>query len=664
MTLPATNPLAERSHLPYQLPDFANLRPEHYREAFEAGMAEQLENLRALASDPEPATVENVLHAWERSGELLNRAYLPFASVLWADTNDEIDAIYADLAPKHAAHTDAIFLDRALFDRLTELATREAAGEVELDAEDSWLLGELLRQFNRSGVSLGEDDQQRLRALNQRLAELGTAFEKANREGRVAGAVVVTDRAELDGLTDAEVDGLAAEDGTWRIELVNTTQQPLMTKLHDRGLRKRLFEASVNRGLGGAHDTRQLIVDIARARAERAALLGYEHHAALVAESACAKTTDAVLALVAPLGPAAAAQARADADTLAAKLAENDPDATLEPWDWEYLAEIVRRERFAFEESDVEEFLDVNAVLEATYAAANELYGITFTHRTDLVGHTPEADVYEVHDADGTPVGLFVMDFWARPNKNGGAWMTNLVDGNHLTRQLPVVTNNCNYTRSTTTISWDGVITMFHEFGHALHGLFADSRYPSRAGTSTPGDFVEFPSQVNEHWAWTPGRVLPEEWITRLKDASRFNQGAGTLELMASTLLDQSWHTTPLGSLPTSGDEVEDFEARALASWGVDEALVPPRYRSTYFSHIWGGGYAAGYYGYKWSEVMDADAVAWFEENGGGTRENGDHFRRTLLAPGGSVDPLETYRSFRGRDPEVGPLLERLGLAD
>lgn len=662
MTLDASNPLAERSHLPYQLPDFAHLEARHYREALDEGMASQLEALDELAVDAEPADVANTLAAWERSGELLERALLAFHTVRLAYTDDDLDAIHAEFAPKLSAHSDAIWLNRGLFDRFTELATRAEAREVELDDQDAWLLGETLRSFQRAGVALDEADQARLRELNTRLAELGTAFNTANREGRVAGAVVVTDRAELDGLSDAEIDALATEDGTWRIELVNTTGQFLAARLHDRGLRQRLHESSVSRGLGGEHDTRQTIVDIARARAEKARLLGYEHWAALVAETGCAKTSEAVNALMGPLGPAALAQARSDAETLASKLAEIDPDAELAPWDWGYLAALVKAEKYAFDEADVEPYLQVEAVLDAVYAAAHDLYGITFTRRDDLVGHTPDAEVYEVHNEDGSPLGLFVMDFWARPNKEGGAWMTSLVNGNHLTKQLPVVTNNCNYQRSTTTITWDGVITMFHEFGHALHGLFADSRYPSCSGTSTPRDFVEFPSQVNEHWAWQPDRVLPAEWLAKLEAASTFNQGAHTLELMAATLLDQTWHQTPLDALPESGDEVEEFERRALESWGVEYDLVPPRYRSTYFSHIWGSGYSAGYYGYKWSEVMDADAVAWFDAHGGGTRENGDWFRSRLLAPGGSVDPLETYRSFRGRDPEVQPLLTRLGL--
>ena len=662
MSIDPSNPLAERSHLPYQLPDFAALAPGHFAEAFDAGMGEQLDALRALASDAEPPTVANVIEAWERSDALLQRAILPFGAMKSSNSNDELDALYAEYLPRLSAHSDAIFLDRTLYDRVSALAQRADAGEIDLDQQDAWWVGETIRTFRRAGVAADADAQARIRELNVRLAELGAAFEKSNRDGRVSGAVVVTDRAQLAGLTDVEIDGLASDDGTWRIQLVNTSQQPLTVKLHDRELRRRLYEASVSRCTHGEFDTRQTIVDIARARAERAALLGYEHHAALVAESGCAKTTGAVFDLMGPLGAAALAQARRDAGTLASKLAQIDPDATLAPWDWAYVAELVRKETHAFDEADVERYLQVDDVLAAVYAAANDLYGVTFTRRDDLVGHTPEAVVYEVHNADGTPLGLFVMDFWARPSKDGGAWMTSLVNQGHLTKTLPVVTNDCNYTASTTTISWDGVITMFHEFGHALHGLFADSRYPSRSGTSTPRDFVEFPSQVNEHWAREAGRVLPAEWLDRLSAASKFNQGFGTLELMAATLLDQSWHTTPLAELPASASEVEDFERRALESWGVAYDLVPPRYRSTYFSHIWGSGYSAGYYGYTWSQVMDADAVAWFDEHGGGTRENGDWFRTRLLAPGGSVDPIETYRSFRGRDPEVGPLLERLGL--
>ena len=662
MTISAANPLAERSHLPFQLPDFAALTAVEYREALFAGMDQQREALAALAADDRPATVENVLHAWEASGALLERTLLAFSAVWMANSTPELDALHEESSPKLAQHSDAIWLDRALYERFLALQARAETGEVTLDAEDAYLLSETLASFTRAGVALDEADQAQLRALNTDLAELGTQFQRVNREARVAGAVVVTDVAELDGLSEEEIAAIDAGDGTWRIELVNTSQQPLMAKLHHRGLRQRLYEASITRGLGGEHDARGIIAAIARARSQKATLLGYENFAALRISSGCAKTTDAVNALMGRLGRAARAQADADATTLAARFATLEPGAEFAPWDWEYVAEVVRAEQFGIDEAELAPYLDVHRVLEAVYVAAHDLYGITFEPRPDLVGHTPDADVYEVRDADGSPIGLFCMDFWARPTKQGGAWMTSLVNETTVFKSLPVVTNNCNYTPATTTITWDGVHTMFHEFGHALHGLFATTKYPSLSGTSTPRDFVEFPSQVNEFWAMVPDRVLPANLLAKLEAASSFNQGFGTLEIMAATLLDQAWHQTPLAELPTSAEEVEAFEQRALAAWGVDSALVPPRYRSAYFNHIWGSGYAAGYYGYTWAQVMDADAVAWFTENGGGTRENGDYFRRTLLAPGGSVDPLETYRAFRGRDPELGPLLERLGL--
>ena len=661
MTLDASNPLAADSHLPYQLPDFAALTPDHYRAAFDAGMAAQLAALDAVAAERSPATVTNVLGAWERSGELLDRALPAFFSVKHAYSDDELDKVYATYLPRLSEHSDGIWLNRALHDRLVELAERATSGEIELDEQDQWALDERLRTFRRAGVTLSDADQATLRGHNTRLAELSAEFERRNREARNAGALVVTDAAQLAGLSDDEIEGMKTADGTYRIELVNTTRQPLLIKLHDRELRRRLHEASVTRATSGEFDTRGVIVEIARVRAQRAALLGYANHAALVVDEGCAKTVEAVEALMGPLGLAAARQARAEAAELAERFAELAPGETLAPWDWEYVAEIVRRERYAIDEEALGAHLAPQSVLDAVYAAAGDLFGITFEKRSDLVGHTPDADVYEVRNADGTPVGLFVMDFWARPNKEGGAWMTSVVHQSHLLGKLPVVTNNCNYTRTQQAISWDGVITMFHEFGHALHGLFADSRYPSFSGTQTPRDFVEFPSQVNEHWAWEPDRVIPAAWADKLQAARRFNVGFEQAEFMAAALLDWTWHTAPLAELPSTADEVEAFEAAALETWGLGSDLVPPRYRSPYFAHIWGNSYAASYYGYQWAEVMDADAVAWFSERGGATRENGDWFRETLLAPGGSVDAMETYRRFRGRDPEVGPLLERLG---
>ena len=654
-----TNPVLTNA-LPFALPDFAATTPGDYRSAFEIGMAAQLAGLALLRDEAAAPTVENVLGAWDDAEATLRRALNAFYAVHSSDGSPELDAIDEEMSPRLAAHADSIFLDRALFARLEALRARIDGGQAPADEQDRYALDELLRSFRRAGVELDDDAQARVRALNQRLAELSTRFEQLNREARNAGGIVVTEE-ELEGLADDERSSLRTGDG-YRIELVNTTQQPLAVKLADAHVRRRLFEASTTRALAGEFDTRAVVVAIARARAERATLLGYPHHAAIVAEAGCAKSTDAILQMLVPLAQAALAKAREEAADLRARYAELAPGADFSAADWSFVEAVVRRERFAFDESELGEFLQVEKVLAAVYAAATELYGITFVPVDGVVGHAPDTQVFEVQDADGSTLGLFLMDFWARPTKQGGAWMSNIVDQSTRDSTLPVVTNNCNYTRATTSISWDDVITMFHEFGHALHGLLARSKYASRSGANVSRDFVEFPSQVNEHWAWTPGRVLPAEWVARLEEASRFGQGYATAETELASLLDLAWHMTPLEDLPSSPDEVEAFESAALERWGLVDELVPPRYRSQYFAHIWGGGYAASYYGYAWAKVMDADAVAWFEEQTGPLREAGDHFRRTLLAPGGSVDPMETYRRFRGRDPQLAPLLDRLGL--
>ncbi len=670
MTLDATNPLAHESSLPFGLPDFAALAPAHYPPAFDAGMAESLAQLDAVAADPSPATAGNVLDAWEASGQLLDRALTAFHVTKAVDTNDQLDSIEAEYASKLASHADAVFLNRASYDRLRALADRAASGEVTLDAEQRWLLDDLLAAFVRNGVALAPEGQERLRALNTRLAELRTRFEQENLRARNAGAVTVTDAADLDGLAAHEVEALRQPDGTYRIELVNTTQHPLLARLTNRDLRRRIFEASVTRGLGpgsvGATapaDTRDVIAEIARLRAERAALLGYPTHAALVVERQCAKTTDAVATMLGRLAPAALAQARQDADDLRVRFEQLYPGEAFAAWDWAFVAETIRRERFDLDPDALAPHLGVEKVLTAVLDAATRLYGITFVRRPDLRGHNAEAEVFEVREADGTPIGLFVLDLWARPTKQGGAWMNSVVRQSGLLGRRPVVTNSCNVPPGSTTLTWDHVITLFHEFGHALHGLLASSRYPSKSGTATPRDFVEFPSQVNEHWAWEADAVIPAALADRMLAAETFNQGFHNLESWSAMVLDQAWHTTPLAELPASGADVEAFETRVLESAGLAYDLVPPRYRSPYFQHIWGHGYAAAYYSYVWAEVMDADAVAWFDEHGGATRANGDHFRRTVLAPGGSVDAMDSWRTFRGRDPEIGPLLARKGLS-
>ncbi len=681
----SANPLASRSTLPYELPDFAALRPGHYLPAFTEGMAEQLAELAAIAADPAPPTQANVIDAWEASGQLLSRAALAFFTLKWADTNDELSAIDEQVAPLLAAHSDAIFLDPALYRRVVALADRVAAGETELDDAASYWLAKTRQRFERAGIALPETDQQRLRELNGRLAELHSKFGRLSLAGMNAAAVWVTDAAELDGLSGAEIQAaqeLAAERGrpeAWLIEIENTTGQRSLDVLTNRTLRERVHRAAIGKGLGGEHDTRGVVVELARLRAERAALLGFANHADYVAADACAKTAAAIWERLTGLVPAVVENVAAEAAELEAVLQRLEPGATLEPWDWQYLSEIVRAERYALDAGALRPYLEVERVLhDGVFAAATGLYGITFHERDDLTPYHPQVRVFEVREADGTPIGLFLADFFTRASKQGGAWMNNIVDQNHLLGQLPVVVNNSNLVKppagEPALMSWDDVITLFHEFGHSLHGLLSDTRYRSQSGTETPRDFVEYPSQVNEMWALEPsllanyavhvetGEPIPAEWVATLIGSTLFQQGFKTAEYLAAALLDQVWHTTPLAELPDDPEQVEAFERAALAKVGLDLPLVPPRYRSAYFRHTFEGGYDAGYYSYIWSEVLDADTAAWIRATGGLTRSNGERYRRHLLARGGSRDAMDTYRDYRGQDPDLKHLLERRGL--
>lgn len=678
------NPLSRPSGLPYGIQDFARITDADFAEAMQTGMDEELAELDAVATTADAATVDSVLDAWERSGTLLARAGAAFWCLKSADTNDERDAIEEVFSPKYAAHYDAIMLDRRLFDRLLALQGRADAGEVTLDEQESWLLSERLREFRRQGVDLSPADQERLKALNAEIATLEARFGQTVVAGRNAAAVHITDESELDGLSEADIEHArdSAErrgwDG-WALDLVNTTGQPILASLTNRAVRRRLYEASVSRGLGGEFDTRPIVVALVRARTERANLLGFPHHAAFIADDGCAKTTDTVNEILTRVAPPAIANATREAGVLQERLTAIDPEATLEPWDWQFLEERERASRFSLDENELRPYLEFERVLtRGVFAAATSLYGITFHPRPDVVGYTDECRTYEVKDEDGTPLALVVIDPYSRPTKQGGAWMNSLVDQSHLRDELAIVTCNCNQNRPSpgnpSLMSWDNVITLFHEFGHDLHGLLSDVRYPSVSGTSTPRDFVEFPSQVNEMWAWDPslieqyavhhltGEPMPRAWIDTLLAARHFGEGYAAVESFSAMILDQVWHQTPLADLPTSPDEVEAFEAQALASRGVAFELVPPRYRTGYFSHVWGGGYSAGYYSYLWAEVMDADTVAWFGERGGLNRDSGEIFRRRLLARGGSVDVMASYRDFRGADPDITHLLERRGL--
>jgi len=677
--LDADNPFATPSALPYGLPDFTRIREEHHLPALLAGMAEHRAEVEAIATEPAPATVENTLVALERAGRLVHRAVLAFFNQVSADATPALEAVEAEVAPLLAAHRDAIYLDARLFARLEALPTDG------LDPDTAWLLHRTRTAFTRAGVGLDDADQERLRDLNTQITTLETTFGRDLLAAQNDAAVLVTDEDQLDGFpadTRAAAARAAADRGLtgWLVELQLPTQQSALAMARDRDLRRRIFAASVRRGDGGDHDTRPTLLALARLRAERAQLLGYEHHAAHVASDATAGSALAVADLLTRLAPAAVANARDEARDLATALERDVPGGVLEPWDWAYYAERVRAQRRALDDVELRPYLELDRVLaDGVFRAAHALYGTTFAERRDLVGYHPDVRVFEVFDADGDGLGLFLGDFWTRAGKRGGAWMNTLVDQSSLLGERPVVVNNLNLPKppdgEPTLLTWDEVITLFHEFGHALHGLFSDVRYPSQSGTQVPRDFVEYPSQVNEMWAWEPtilqayarhhetGGPMPREWAETLLAARQDGEGFATTEYLAAALLDQAWYRLDPQDVPTDPDEVAAFEAASLEAAGVAVAQVPPRYRTTYFNHVFGGGYSAAYYSYIWSEVLDADTVTWFEENGGLTRANGDRFRAAVLSRGGSVDPMAAFRDLRGRDPQIAPLLTRRGLA-
>ena len=654
----AENPLFAPSTLAYQLPPFAEIGDDHYLPAFERGMAEHLAEIDAIVADPDPPSFANTIVALEEAGQLLQRASAAFFSVAASHATDAIRALEVEITPRLAAHWDAIHMNRGLYERVRHV--------VGADPEEAWVLERYRLDFARAGAELSDDDQHRLRELNQELSRLRTTFSQALLEASTSEALVVDDPVLLDGLSASTL--AAIEDhGSYRLPLLNFTSQPALAELTNRDIRQRLYELSINR----APANRELAIRMAALRAERSRLLGYPNHAAYAVADQTAKSVEAVEAMLAKLSGPAVANARREAEALT-----EQAGFPIEPWDWPFYAEKVRKARYDFDESDMRPYLELDRVLiDGVFEAATELYGIAFRERSDLPGYHADVRTFEVLDEDGSPLGLFLLDPYARPTKRGGAWMNSLVTQSRLLGELPVVMNNLNITRppsGPTLLTLDEVTTAFHEFGHALHGLLSDVRFPRVSGTSVPRDFVEFPSQVNEMWVTWPeiiaryarhhetGEPMPQSLIDKLKAAETFNQGFATLEYLKAALLDWAWHVL------AAGDEVTDadaFEAAALEAAGVDFAPVTARYRTSYFSHIFGGGYSAGYYSYIWSEVLDADTVEWFEEHGGLTRANGDHFRRTLLARGGSRDPMDAFREFRGRDPRIEPLLERRGLA-
>ncbi|MFE6053155.1 M3 family metallopeptidase [Kitasatospora sp. NPDC056446] len=671
------NPFFRASTLAYELPPFAEIREEHYLPAYLRGTAEQLAEIAAITADRGVPTFENTLVALERSGELLGRVDAVFRNQSSSDTTDLLDAVEAEVSPLLAAHHDAIHLDRALFARIEELYGRR--DELGLDPESLRLLERRYRNFERSGARLGDAEQARLRELNAELAALGTTFQQNVNAATRAAALVVDSAAELAGLSEGAIAGAAenarvlGHDGRYVLSLKSPSGQPELAQLADRSVRERLLAASLGRGIA---DNGPLAIRMAALRAERAELLGHPSHAAYVVADETAGTVGAVSALLARLVEPAVANARREAAELARAAAE-DGIAEIAAHDWAYYSERVRQSSFQVDAAVLRPYFELERVLrDGVFFAAGLAYGVTFTERPDLTAHHPDARVFEVFEEDGTPLGLFIGDFHARASKRGGAWMDALVPQSGLAGRRPVVLNNLNIPRPApgepVLMSWDEVRTLFHEFGHALHGLFSDVRYPLFSGTSVPRDFVEFPSQVNEMWMVRPevlanyarhhetGEALPAALVERMTAAEGFGQGFRTVEYLAATLLDWAWHTLPRGEEVA---DAEEFEARALAAAGIAVDAVPPRYRTAYFQHIFASGYSAAYYAYIWSEVLDADTVQWFEGNGRSVRESGEVFRRELLARGFSRDPLESFRAVVGRAPETGPLLARRGLA-
>ncbi|MFF2369391.1 M3 family metallopeptidase [Agromyces sp. NPDC058110] len=682
-----TNPLLDPSPLPYGLPLFALIRPEHFAEAIESAMAAQRDAVAAIAADPEPATFANTMLPLERSALALDRVLAVFENASSADTNEEIEALDARFAPLLAAHRDAIRLDQRLFARIRSLFERLDELASDLDPDERYLVERTHHEAVLAGAALDDDSRDRLRSLNERLSVLTTAFQQHLLADTNDLALHVIDKADLVGLdagARSAARGAAAARGLdgWLLTLVLPTGQPALATLANPSTRDALLEASRARGTrGGAHDTRAALLEIVALRAERAVLLGFDSHAAAVTAGQTAGTPDAVAALLAELTVPAMRNVERERRRLADQaeaIASRRPEAS----DWAYLAELVEAAEDALDPAEVRRHLEFERVLvDGVFHAAHLLYGLTFTARPDLIGYHPDTRVYEVFEHDGEPVGLYLLDAYTRDTKRGGAWMSSLVEQSDLTGALPVVVNNLNIPKPAagepTLLTFDEAGTLFHEFGHALHGLLARVRYPSQAGTRVFRDFVELPSQVNELWLIRPeilanfavhhetGERMPQQMLDRLRATAGIESGFSTAEYLAAAVLDQAWHRVAVGSSPDPDDltAVAGFERGSLEAAGLAHPLVPPRYASTYFAHVFAGGYDAGYYSYIWSEVPGADIMAWFEEHGGATRENGDRFRREILAPGGSRDPRASIRALLGRDASIGPLLARRGLA-
>jgi peptidyl-dipeptidase Dcp len=692
MNTPATaandNPLIAESPLPYGTPPLDRIRPEHFRPAFETGMAEQRREIEAIVNNRAEPTFENTIVALEKSGSVLGRTSRVFSSLTSSNTNPELEKIQTEMSPKLSAHSDWIYLHPKLFERVNALyEKRQSLG---LDPESLRLLERYYIKFVRRGAKLDDTDKAKLKQINEQLSALSTQFRQNVLKGVNAAAIVVDDVAELDGLSPEQI-AVAAEaaksrglEGKWVIALLNTTQQPALAQLKNRALRERIYKASISRGLGGEFDNTGIIAQMVKLRAERAALLGYPNHAAYVLEDETALNPDAVNRMLAQLAKAAVANAKAEAAEIqelidAQAKADGQPSFRLEPWDWDFYAEQVRAAKYSYDESQVRPYFEMNSVLRnGVLFAAEQLYGIKFQERKDIPTYHEDVLVFEVFDRDGSQLGLFFVDWYARDTKRGGAWMSSYVEQAHLTGTKAVVLNNLNIPKppagQPTLLTFDEVNTAFHEFGHAAHGLFSNVRYPEFSGTSVPRDFVEFPSQYNEMWATDPkvfanyakhyktGEPMPKELMDKVLAARKFNQGYATTEYLAAAIVDQAIHQLAPGETP-SAEEIAAFEQAALERAGLNFHAVPPRYHLTYFSHVFAGGYSAGYYAYIWSEVLARATEHWFNTHGGLRRENGDILREKILSRGFSMDALTMFKDFYGREPDIGPLLESRGLS-
>lgn len=672
----ASNPFMKKSTLQYQAPEFDKIKVEHFKPAFDYGMKVQLAEIEQIAKNPDTPTFGNTILAIENSGEILKRAQIVFYNLTGSNTNPELQKLEEEYAPIFSGLSDKILLNEQLYARIKAIDTAP------LGAEEKRMVELYRTNFEIAGANLSPENKAKVKKINEELATLSTQFTSRLLDARKNGAVLISDVKELDGLSPDEIAAAAADakeaghEGKYLLTLLNTTQQPLLQNLKNRATREKLFKASWYRAeKGNADDTRDIIERQARLRLQKAQLSGKKSFAEWKLQDQMAKTPENAMKLLAQLATPAVATAKRESNEIQALIDQQKGGFKVEPWDWNFYSEQVRKAKYDLDENEIKPYFEVSTVLEkGVFYAAEKFYGITFKEREDLPVYHPDVVAYEVFDNDGKSMALYYLDFYTRSNKNGGAWMSNFVEQSHLLNQKPVIVNVFNYQKPATgkpsLISYDDVSTMFHEFGHTLHGLFADQKYVSISGTNTPRDFVEFPSQINEFFALEPSvlknyaihyqtkQPMPQALVDKIKKAASFNQGYSTTELVSAATIDMNWHSVTDESQfkPTL-----EFEKNVLAKYGFNLKEVPPRYHSPYFAHIWGGGYSAGYYAYMWSDLLNADAWDWITTNGGMTRENGDRFRKHILSVGNSVDLNQAYKDFTGRTPDIKPLLKNKG---